>query len=226
MTHRNTHTHTHLRHCAAVSVTWGPQMLQWSPNDSFPSCRYRCQGITAEKSTDSTFYLLLDLMTFFDEYHAGHVDRAYDVSEEERHKNAETRPSRKHRLTLSLRLSGDGAFKASPAQPGQRRGESRRFQELQRRGGINVGTPGRRRKDSILLSLLRFHLHYIFSASRRYDTTCLKCCWPPWTSCSRSTSAWRGCQQAHQDGRRGTWRTKTWWEVCTGRAMRRMPFFL
>lgn len=43
-------------------------------------CRYRCQGIAGEKSVDSTFYLLLDLMTFFDEYHAGHVDRAYDVS--------------------------------------------------------------------------------------------------------------------------------------------------
>lgn len=43
-------------------------------------CRYRSQGVAAEKSVDSTFYLLLDLMTFFDEYHAGHVDRAYDVS--------------------------------------------------------------------------------------------------------------------------------------------------
>uniref|UniRef100_A0A7N8XM50 Nuclear pore complex protein Nup93 n=1 Tax=Mastacembelus armatus TaxID=205130 RepID=A0A7N8XM50_9TELE len=43
--------------------------------------RYRYQGIAAEKSVDSTFYLLLDLMTFFDEYHAGHVDRAYDVME-------------------------------------------------------------------------------------------------------------------------------------------------
>lgn len=42
--------------------------------------RYRSQGIAGEKSVDSTFYLLLDLMTFFDEYHAGHVDRAYDVS--------------------------------------------------------------------------------------------------------------------------------------------------
>uniref|UniRef100_A0A667Y6X4 Nuclear pore complex protein Nup93 n=1 Tax=Myripristis murdjan TaxID=586833 RepID=A0A667Y6X4_9TELE len=41
--------------------------------------RYRSQGITGEKSVDSTFYLLLDLMTFFDEYHAGHIDRAYDV---------------------------------------------------------------------------------------------------------------------------------------------------
>lgn len=46
----------------------------------FSSCRYRSQGIAADKSNDSTFYLLLDLMTFFDEYHAGHVDRAYDVS--------------------------------------------------------------------------------------------------------------------------------------------------
>lgn len=42
--------------------------------------RYRTNGIAGEKSVDSTFYLLLDLMTFFDEYHAGHIDRAYDVS--------------------------------------------------------------------------------------------------------------------------------------------------
>lgn len=42
--------------------------------------RYRSQGIAADKTVDSTFYLLLDLMTFFDEYHAGHVDKAYDVS--------------------------------------------------------------------------------------------------------------------------------------------------
>lgn len=42
--------------------------------------RYRTNGITGEKSVDSTFYLLLDLMTFFDEYHASHIDRAYDVS--------------------------------------------------------------------------------------------------------------------------------------------------
>lgn len=47
---------------------------------SFFHCRYRSQGIAGEKSVDSTFYLLLDLTTFFDEYHAGHVDRAYDVS--------------------------------------------------------------------------------------------------------------------------------------------------
>uniref|UniRef100_A0A4W4HFK4 Nuclear pore complex protein Nup93 n=1 Tax=Electrophorus electricus TaxID=8005 RepID=A0A4W4HFK4_ELEEL len=43
--------------------------------------RYRSNGITGEKTVDSTFYLLLDLMTFFDEYHAGHVDQAYDVIE-------------------------------------------------------------------------------------------------------------------------------------------------
>uniref|UniRef100_A0A3B3WFR2 Nuclear pore complex protein Nup93 n=1 Tax=Poecilia mexicana TaxID=48701 RepID=A0A3B3WFR2_9TELE len=43
--------------------------------------RYRSQGTAAEKSINGTFYLLLDLMTFFDEYHAGHVDRAYDVME-------------------------------------------------------------------------------------------------------------------------------------------------
>uniref|UniRef100_A0A8C5B6E0 Nuclear pore complex protein Nup93 n=1 Tax=Gadus morhua TaxID=8049 RepID=A0A8C5B6E0_GADMO len=43
--------------------------------------RYRSQGTAGEKSVHSTFYLLLDLMTFFDEYHAGHIDRAYDVME-------------------------------------------------------------------------------------------------------------------------------------------------
>uniref|UniRef100_A0A8C1EAC1 Nuclear pore complex protein Nup93 n=1 Tax=Cyprinus carpio carpio TaxID=630221 RepID=A0A8C1EAC1_CYPCA len=43
--------------------------------------RYRTNGIAGEKTVDSTFYLLLDLMTFFDEYHAGHIDRAYDVIE-------------------------------------------------------------------------------------------------------------------------------------------------
>ncbi|XP_043937349.1 nuclear pore complex protein Nup93 isoform X2 [Protopterus annectens] len=41
--------------------------------------RYRSQGISVEKSIDSTFYLLLDLITFFDEYHAGNVDRAFDI---------------------------------------------------------------------------------------------------------------------------------------------------
>ncbi|KAM5263032.1 nuclear pore complex protein Nup93 isoform 4-T4 [Ctenodactylus gundi] len=41
--------------------------------------RYRAQGISANKFVDSTFYLLLDLITFFDEYHSGHIDRAFDI---------------------------------------------------------------------------------------------------------------------------------------------------
>ncbi|ETE66056.1 Nuclear pore complex protein Nup93 [Ophiophagus hannah] len=40
--------------------------------------RYKAQGISTKKPVDSTFYLLLDLITFFDEYHAGHIDRAFD----------------------------------------------------------------------------------------------------------------------------------------------------
>lgn len=82
-------------------------------NEPFPSCRYRAQGLTAEKSIDSTFYLLLDLMTFFDEYHAGHVDRAYDVSaaaaeltrsarRRKRLLRRKARPSGKPRLSLSV----------------------------------------------------------------------------------------------------------------------------
>ncbi|XP_050778726.1 nuclear pore complex protein Nup93 isoform X2 [Gopherus flavomarginatus] len=43
--------------------------------------RYKAQGISTKKSIDSTFYLLLDLITFFDEYHAGHIDRAFDIIE-------------------------------------------------------------------------------------------------------------------------------------------------
>ncbi|XP_075045076.1 nuclear pore complex protein Nup93 isoform X2 [Mixophyes fleayi] len=43
--------------------------------------RYRAQGVSAEKSVNSTFYLLLDLITFFDNYHAGHIDLAFDVIE-------------------------------------------------------------------------------------------------------------------------------------------------
>lgn len=42
--------------------------------------RYKAQGISAKKPINSTFYLLLDLITFFDEYHAGHIDKAFDVS--------------------------------------------------------------------------------------------------------------------------------------------------
>ncbi|KAG9475142.1 hypothetical protein GDO78_003548 [Eleutherodactylus coqui] len=43
--------------------------------------RYRSQGVSAEKAINSTFYLLLDLMTFFDNYHGGHVDLAFDIIE-------------------------------------------------------------------------------------------------------------------------------------------------
>nr|7ZOX_A Chain A, Nuclear pore complex protein Nup93 [Xenopus laevis] len=43
--------------------------------------RYKSQGVSAEKSINSTFYLLLDLITFFDEYHAGHIDLSFDVIE-------------------------------------------------------------------------------------------------------------------------------------------------
>ncbi|XP_069757463.1 nuclear pore complex protein Nup93 isoform X4 [Narcine bancroftii] len=43
--------------------------------------RYRNQGIATAKSVDSTFYLLLDLITFFDEYHSGNIDRAFDIME-------------------------------------------------------------------------------------------------------------------------------------------------
>lgn len=116
--------------------------------------------------------------------------------------------------TVSLCLLGDGTSKASPAQPGQHRGASLRFQELQRWGEINVWTCSRNYAFTLPLQLC-----YKFSATRRYDITCLKCCWPPWTSCSHSTNAWRGRQRAPQDARRGTWRTKTWWEVCKGRGM-------
>ena len=42
--------------------------------------RYRTLGHTASQSRISTFYLLLDLMQFFDLYHAGQLDTALDVS--------------------------------------------------------------------------------------------------------------------------------------------------
>lgn len=42
--------------------------------------RYRTLGHTASQSRISTFYLLLDLMQFFDLCHAGQLDMALDVS--------------------------------------------------------------------------------------------------------------------------------------------------
>lgn len=89
-------------HCAVCLAISGTGTLQQRPDGLFPSCRYRSQGIAAEKSINSTFYLLLDLMTFFDEYHAGHVDRAYDVSAAAT-ENAEAHPSRKPTLSVSFR---------------------------------------------------------------------------------------------------------------------------
>lgn len=41
--------------------------------------RYRALGHTASQSRLNTFYLLLDLMQFFDLYHAGQLDQALDV---------------------------------------------------------------------------------------------------------------------------------------------------
>ncbi|XP_020602897.1 nuclear pore complex protein Nup93-like [Orbicella faveolata] len=41
--------------------------------------RYRTLGHTASQSRTSTFFLLLDLMQFFDLYHAGQLDTALDV---------------------------------------------------------------------------------------------------------------------------------------------------
>lgn len=55
-------------------------------------------------------------------------------------------------------------------------------------------------------------LCFTFVASFRFATTSQKCFWPPWTSCSLSTNAWRGRRRAHQGGCRGRWRTETWWE--------------
>ena len=50
----------------------------------FPS-RYRTLGHTASQSRISTFYLLLDLMQFFDLFHAGQLDTAFDVSVTKEH---------------------------------------------------------------------------------------------------------------------------------------------
>ena len=41
--------------------------------------RYSAVGHTASKDTTSSFYLLLDLMTFFDAYHGEKFDDALDI---------------------------------------------------------------------------------------------------------------------------------------------------
>jgi nuclear pore complex protein Nup93 len=42
--------------------------------------RYKAQGHTASRQLSQTFYLLLDIMQFFDHYHAKRIDVALDVS--------------------------------------------------------------------------------------------------------------------------------------------------
>lgn len=42
--------------------------------------RYKSQGHTASRQLSHTFYLLLDIMQFFDHYHAKRIDVALDVS--------------------------------------------------------------------------------------------------------------------------------------------------
>lgn len=41
--------------------------------------RYRERNNEGSRSNTSTFYLLLDLLTFFDSYHEGNVDEAFEV---------------------------------------------------------------------------------------------------------------------------------------------------
>ena len=44
-------------------------------------CRYRSRGHTADDRLSHTFYLLHDLMIFFDHYHAKEIDVAFEVCE-------------------------------------------------------------------------------------------------------------------------------------------------
>lgn len=70
---------TVLRCCPKAPDCTGIHDMPLTPSLAL-SFRYRAQGVSANKFVDSTFYLLLDLITFFDEYHSGHIDRAFDVS--------------------------------------------------------------------------------------------------------------------------------------------------
>ena len=42
--------------------------------------RYADQAVSGNQATTKSFHLLLDLMTFFDQYHARDMDRALTVS--------------------------------------------------------------------------------------------------------------------------------------------------
>lgn len=79
-------------------------------------------------------------MTFFDEYHAGHVDRAYDVSSNNSKQRLKVSRVFLTGANVSPTLPGDGAAKAAPAQSGERGGEGGGFQELQRRGAFDIGS--------------------------------------------------------------------------------------
>ena len=43
-------------------------------------CRYKTRGCRGSKTKSNTFYLLLDLIYFFDLFHAEQHDQALDVS--------------------------------------------------------------------------------------------------------------------------------------------------
>ena len=46
--------------------------------------RYKQHGHRASRQLSQTFFLLLDIMQFFDHYHSKRIDVAYDVSENSR----------------------------------------------------------------------------------------------------------------------------------------------
>ena len=43
------------------------------------SCRYKSRGHSANRALSHTFFLLLDIMQFFDHYHAKRIDLALSV---------------------------------------------------------------------------------------------------------------------------------------------------
>ena len=51
--------------------------------------RYRSMGHTASQQLSTTFFLLLDIMQFFDHYHAKRIDVAFNVRERERERERE-----------------------------------------------------------------------------------------------------------------------------------------
>jgi len=45
----------------------------------FVFCRYKSQSHEGTRQTNATFYLLLDLMSFFEQYHRQQYDSALDI---------------------------------------------------------------------------------------------------------------------------------------------------